>query len=108
MGNIREIGDNDFQTEVLGSPQPVLVDFWAPWRGPCRMLAPLLDQLASENAESVKIVKVNVDDSPTTAQTYGVFNIPTLVLFKGGQVVDRFVGLQPKQKLQEALSQAVG
>jgi thioredoxin 1 len=108
MGNIREITDGDFSTEVLNSTQPVLVDFWAPWCGPCRMLTPVIEQLAAENADSVKIVKVNVDDSPTTAQTYGVFNIPTLVLFKGGQVVERFVGLQPKQKLQEAISQVAG
>ena len=108
MANIHEISDTNFETEVLIAGQPVLVDFWAPWCGPCRMITPILEQLAAENGETVKIVKVNVDESPNTAATYGVSAIPTLMLFKDGQVVDRFVGVQPKNRLQEAISQAAG
>jgi thioredoxin 1 len=106
MSNVREVSDHDFESEVLQSGQPVLVDFWAPWCGPCRMLAPVLDQLATENAASLKVVKVNVDDSPGIASGYGISSIPTVMLFKDGQVVDRFVGVQPKSRLQEAISQA--
>lgn len=108
MGNIHELTDANFDTEVLSASQPVLVDFWAPWCGPCRMIAPLLEQLAAENGDAVKIYKVNVDDSPETAQKHGISAIPTLMLFKDGQVVDRFVGVQPKYRLQEAISQAAG
>ena len=104
--NVRELSDVNFETEVLSAAEPVLVDFWAPWCGPCRMIAPILEQLATENGEAVRIVKVNVDESPNTAANYGVSAIPTLMLFKGGQVVDRFVGVQPKHRLQEAISQA--
>jgi len=107
MGNIHELSDTNFETEVLQSPSPVLVDFWAPWCGPCRMIAPLLEQLATENGNTVKIVKINVDDSPNTAAGFGISSIPTIMLFKGGQVVERFVGVQPKQRLQEAITQAV-
>ena len=104
---MREISDNEFEVEVLQSGQAVLVDFWAPWCGPCRMVGPVLDQLATENADTLKVVKVNVDDSPNTAAGYGISSIPTIMLFKDGQVVDRFVGVQPKNRLQEAISQAV-
>ncbi|MGO8689826.1 MAG: thioredoxin [Thermoguttaceae bacterium] len=108
MGSVKEVSDSDFAAEVLQSGQPVLVDFWAPWCGPCRMIAPVVEQLAAENAASCKVVKINVDDSPSTATTYGVSSIPTLMLFKGGEVVERFVGLQPKGRLQEVITQAVG
>ncbi|MGD0899028.1 MAG: thioredoxin [Thermoguttaceae bacterium] len=108
MANIPEISDASFQAEVLSAAKPVLVDFWAPWCGPCRMIAPVLEQLAGENGDAVRIVKVNVDESPTTAQGYDISAIPTLILFKDGQVVDRFVGPQPKSRLQEAINQAAG
>ena len=108
MGNVKEISDTDFAAEVLQSSQPVLVDFWAPWCGPCRMIAPIVEQLAGENADTIKVAKVNVDDSPSTAASYGVSSIPTLMLFKGGEVVDRFVGVQPKTRLQEAINQSIG
>ncbi len=103
MGNVTEFTDINFDEEVLKSATPVLVDFWAPWCGPCRMIAPVVEQLAAENSGSVKIGKVNVDNSPNAAQHYGVSSIPTLMIFKGGEVIERFVGVQPKGRLQEAL-----
>jgi thioredoxin 1 len=106
MANVTEFTDGNFQTDVLQSTQPVLVDFWAPWCGPCRMIGPVVEQLAAENAGSAVVGKVNVDDNPTVAQTYGVSSIPTLMVFKAGQVVERFVGVQPKPRLQEALDAA--
>jgi thioredoxin 1 len=108
MHQTLEFTDQNFQTEVLESSQPVLVDFWAPWCGPCRMIAPVVEELAAENAGKVKIGKVNVDESSQTAATYGVSSIPTLMLFKNGDVVDRFVGVQPKKRLQDAITQALG
>ncbi len=107
MGKVTEISDANFSAEVLESSQPVLVDFWAPWCGPCRMIAPIVEQLAAENAAALKVVKVNIDDSQATGANYGVSSIPTLMLFKGGEVVDRFVGVQPKARLQDAINQAI-
>lgn len=104
--NVAEIDDQNFQSEVLNSPTPVLVDFWAPWCGPCRQIAPVVEQLAGENAGSAKVVKLNVDVAQATAQSYGVSSIPTLMVFKNGEVVDRFVGVQAKTKLQTALDEA--
>jgi thioredoxin 1 len=101
-----EFTDQNFDAEVLQSAQPVLVDFWAPWCGPCRMIGPLVEELAKEYAGSVKVGKINIDDSPDTAANFGVSSIPTIMIFKGGEVVERFVGVQPKKRLQEALEQA--
>ncbi len=106
MANVTEFTDSNFSQEVLQSSTPVLVDFWAPWCGPCRMLGPVVEQLAAENAGAFKIGKLNIDTSPSAAMTYGVSSIPTLMIFKSGEVVDRFVGLQPKARLQEALDAA--
>src|SRR5262245_19997390 len=108
MSAVTEFTDTNFQDEVLNSKEPVLVDFWAPWCGPCRMIAPIVDQLASEYSGAIKVGKVNIDDSPNSAQNYGVSSIPTLMVFKGGNVVERFVGVQPKSRLQQALDAAKG
>ena len=106
MGSVAEVNDTNFDSEVLQSSEPVLVDFWAPWCGPCRQIAPLVEQLAGENLGSAKILKLNVDDAPQAAQNYGVSSIPTLMVFKNGEVVDRFVGVQPKTRLQSAIDAA--
>jgi thioredoxin 1 len=100
---VAEFDDTNFATEVLEANGPVLVDFWAPWCGPCRQIAPVIEQLAGENVGAIKIGKLNVDDAPNSAQNYGVSSIPTLMLFKNGEVVDRFVGVQPKSRLQQAI-----
>ena len=104
-GQIQEVSDATFQTEVLEAPTPVLVDFWAPWCGPCRALTPIVEQLATENAAKVKFVKVNVDDNPRVAQTYRIQGIPTLMIFKGGQRAGELVGLQPKDSIQRKLNE---
>ena len=108
MASITELSSDSFEQEVLQSGQPVLVDFWAPWCGPCRMIGPVVEELAGENADSLKVAKINIDDAQDIAATYGVSSIPTLMIFKNGDVIDRFVGVQPKSRLQEAVDQAIG
>lgn len=103
---VPEFDDNNFDSEVLQASGPVLVDFWAPWCGPCRQIAPVIEQLAGENQGSIKIGKLNVDDAPNSAQSYGVSSIPTLMIFKDGEVIERLVGVQPKTKLQQAIDSA--
>ncbi len=96
--------DQTFQKEVLESPASTLVDFWAPWCGPCRLQGPIIEELAGEvDAAKFRIGKLNVDENPESAQKFGVLSIPTLAIFKNGQVVETFVGVQPKEKLKAAL-----
>ena len=98
-----EVTDRTFQQEVLSHQGPVLVDCWAPWCGPCRMVAPVLDQLAAEYAGRVKIAKLNVDENPSTAGRYAIQSIPTMLLFNGGAQVNRLVGAQPRQQIEREL-----
>ncbi len=107
MGNIAEVSAATFQNEVLESDVPVLVDFWAPWCGPCRAIAPVLEELSSEYAGRAKIVKVNVDDHQAVAANYGVRSIPNLIVFKNGSVAEQIIGAVAKAKLSNALDQVV-
>ncbi|MFA6094091.1 MAG: thioredoxin [Elusimicrobiota bacterium] len=100
-----QLTDANFEQEVLKSPQPVLVDFWAPWCGPCRMLSPLIDELAKEYAGKVRVGKVNTDDHPDVAGRFNISAIPTLMLFKGGKVVEQMVGAQSKADIKRVLDQ---
>jgi thioredoxin 1 len=105
--NIKHVSDSNFEGEVLKSPTPVLVDFWAPWCGPCKAIAPLLDELADDYAGRLKIVKINVDDNPDTPARYGVRGIPNLLIIKEGQVKDQIVGMVPKGHFVKAVDQAL-
>ncbi len=105
-GNLKEVTDNNFAAEVLESPQPVLVDFWAPWCGPCRIIAPHLEELDTER-DDLTVVKLNVDENPQVAAKYGIMSIPTLILFKNGQVAKQVVGALPKARLQQELEPAL-
>ncbi len=101
-----ELTDDNFDAEVLQSSSPVLVDFWAPWCGPCRQIAPLIDQLAEQYAGKIKVGKINIDDNPQITGQFGIQSIPTLMVFRGGDVSERFVGMPPKAKLEQALETA--
>jgi len=104
---IIEVDDGSFEAEVLKSDTPVLVDFWAPWCGPCKLIAPILEELATELQGKARIVKVNVDDNPVMAGQFGIMSIPTLLLFKDGKKVDQKVGGQPKPQLKSFIEQAL-
>lgn len=104
---IVNVTDQDFEDQVLNSGQPVLVDFWAPWCGPCLSIAPTLEELASEYKDRVMVAKLNVDENANTPVTYGVRSIPYMVMFKEGKIVDSVVGAVPKSKLVELLDKAV-
>ena len=100
--------DQNFKSEVLDSKTPVLVDFWAEWCAPCRMVAPIVEKISKDYVGKLKVGKLNVDDNSETPQRYGVQGIPTLILFKGGQVATQMVGFQPEQKLKGAIDSALG
>jgi thioredoxin 1 len=102
-----EVTDANFDSEVLKADQPVLVDFWAPWCGPCRMVAPIVDELSSEYDGKVKFVKLNTDDNVRTASQYGIRSIPTLLVFKGGEPVGQIIGFRPKSDLKKRLDAAL-
>jgi thioredoxin 1 len=101
---VGKVSDANFESDVLKSAAPVVVDFWAEWCGPCRMIAPALAEIAEQLGEKVKIVKLNVDENPNTAAKYGIMSIPTLMMFKNGEIASRQVGAQPKQKLAQWIS----
>ncbi len=103
MSGAAQVTDASFKQEVLESSLPVLVDFWAPWCGPCRMVAPVVDEIAQQYDGKIKVVKVNTDDNPNVANQYGIRSIPTLMIFKGGQRVDMVVGAVPKTTLASTL-----
>jgi thioredoxin 1 len=102
-----EITDTNFQSEVLESDVPVLVDFWAPWCGPCRMLTPILEKMAETLGERAKIAKVNVDDNPTIASQYGITSIPTVIVFNKGSVAEQFVGVQTESTYMDTLNKLI-
>jgi thioredoxin 1 len=104
---VREVTDNSFEQEVLQSEKPVLVDFWAAWCGPCRMLAPTVEAIAEQYSESAKVVKLNVDDNPATAEAYGIRGIPTLILFSDGKEVDRVIGASSKESISRMIEKYV-
>jgi thioredoxin 1 len=101
------VGDNNFDTDVLGSDKPVLVDFWAEWCGPCKMIGPALEEISDELGEQVSIVKLNIDEHPDTPTKYGVRGIPTMILFKNGEAVETKVGAAPKAELKRWLEAAL-
>ncbi len=107
MSKPQNVSDKEWDVEVLSSDTPVLVDFWAPWCGPCKMVAPVVDELAEEYDGKVKFVKLNTDDNIETASKYGIRSIPTLMVFKGGEAVEQVVGFRPKSELKKSLDKAL-
>lgn len=107
MAHPADTSDATFQADVLQSDVPVMVDFWAPWCGPCRMVAPIVEELSSEYDGRVKFVKLNTDENPRVASAYGIRSIPTLLVFKGGELVGQIVGFRPKGDLSKRLDEAL-
>ena len=104
---VGKVSDVNFESEVLKATGPVVVDFWAEWCGPCRMIAPVLEELSGSLGDKVKIVKLNVDESPSTAAKYGIMSIPTLMIFKNGEMASRQIGAAPRQKLEQRITASV-
>ena len=107
MAKPRDVSDSDFEQEVLKATKPVLVDFWAPWCGPCRMVAPIVEELSEEYDGKVDFFKLNTDENPNTSVKYGIRSIPTLLVFKGGEPVGQIVGFRPKGDLKKRLDEAL-
>ena len=107
MSNEKTFSDGNFQTEVLAAKQPVLVDFWAEWCGPCRMLAPVIEKISAANAGKIVVGKLNVDEHPETPQKYGIQGIPTLLIFKNGEEANRIVGFQSQDNIQRAIDEVL-
>ena len=101
------VGDANFAEEILKADKPAMVDFWAPWCGPCKAIGPLVEALAGQYRDQVKVAKVNIDDNPKTAAAYGVRSIPTLILFQEGKVLDTLIGLVPKERLESFIKKAL-
>jgi len=104
---VGKVSDTNFDAEVLKASGPVVVDFWAEWCGPCKMIGPALEEIAGAMGEKVKIVKLNVDENPATASKYGIMSIPTLMIFKNGELASRQVGAAPRQKLEQWITASV-
>jgi thioredoxin 1 len=106
-GNISDVTDDTFQAEVIESDTPVLVDFWAPWCGPCRVVAPILEEIARDRPDELRIVKLNTDENQRTAAAFQVLSIPTMILFRNGQEAKRIIGAYPKKRLEAELAPAL-
>lgn len=106
-GNVIEVTDADFDSEVIQSDVPVLVDFWAAWCGPCRMVAPVVEEIAGDYAGRLKVAKLNVDENRSTAAKYGIMSIPTLLVFRDGEVKARVIGFRPKGELVRSIEQVL-
>ena len=104
---VKKLNDQNFEKEVLKSDKLVLVDFWAPWCGPCRIMGPIIEELAQEIGDKVIVGKLNVDENPITAQKYGIMSIPTLIIFKGGIIVDQIIGVQAKEIIKERVEKLI-
>ena len=107
MAEVPEVTDNDFEPAIINNEKPAMVDFWAAWCGPCKMISPVVEELASEYGDRIKFFKCNVDENPVTPSRYGIRSIPTLILFKGGQIVEQIIGAVPRENVEAALKKVL-